>query len=62
MKIKCKLCNDIIEGDKRGTYTACKCRAIAIDETPFYVRVIGDMKNIEDIEGKIKEGMERIIR
>lgn len=54
MKIKCVHCNTIIEGDNRGTYIECKCGKCAIDETPYYVRIIG---NSEDFE-EIKEGEE----
>lgn len=45
MKIKCKLCNTILEGDKKGHLIWCKCGKCAIDETPYYARLIG---NIED--------------
>ena len=50
MKLRCKKCNDIIEGDNKGTYIECKCKTIAIDETPYYVRVIGNMEDIEEIK------------
>ena len=40
MKIRCKLCNTIVEGDKKGTMIWCKCGKCAIDETPYYVRLI----------------------
>jgi len=33
MKIKCKKCGDIIEGDKRGTFIECFHKSIVIDET-----------------------------
>lgn len=49
-KIKCLKCGDIIEGDKKGTYIECKCKTIAIDETPYYYRIIGDLENFEVIE------------
>lgn len=55
MKLKCKKCNDIIEGDKKGTYIECKCKAIAIDETEYYVRVIGNLEDIEEVEEWEKE-------
>ena len=55
MKLKCKKCNDIIEGDKKGTYIECKCKAIAIDETEYYVRVIGNPEDIEEVEEWEKE-------
>lgn len=54
MKIKCKKCGEVIEGDKKGTYITCKCKTIAIDETPYYVRING---NIEDFE-EVKENKE----
>ena len=44
MKLRCKKCNDIIEGDNKGTYIECKCK------TPYYVRVIGNMEDIEEIK------------
>ena len=50
MKLKCKKCNDIIEGDNKGTYIECKCKSIAIDETPYYVRVIGNPEDVEEIK------------
>lgn len=45
-KLKCKLCNDIIEGDRLGHLISCKCGATAIDETPYYFRILGEPKNI----------------
>ena len=50
MKIRCKKCNDIIEGDGKGTYITCSCKACAIDETPYYARVIGNVENYEECE------------
>lgn len=50
MKLRCTKCNDIIEGDKKGTYITCKCKSIAIDETPYYWRIIGNEGNFEIIE------------
>lgn len=50
MKIKCKKCNDIIEGDKKGTYIQCKCKTIAIDETPYYWRIIANREDFEEIK------------
>lgn len=35
MKIKCKHCGEVIEGDKKGTYITCKCKKNAIDETEY---------------------------
>lgn len=54
MKIKCLKCNDIIEGDKKGTFIQCRCKSCYIDETKYYVRVGGNLKEIVEI----KEGRE----
>lgn len=50
MKIKCKLCGDIIEGDKKGTYITCSCGKCFIDETPYFVRVGGNPEDIEEVK------------
>lgn len=50
MKLRCKKCNDIIEGDKKGTYIMCKCKAIAIDETKWYWRIIGNAEDFEEVK------------
>lgn len=50
MKLKCLKCNEVIEGDKKGTYITCKCKAIAIDETKWYYRVIGNEEDFEIIK------------
>lgn len=50
MKIKCTHCNSIIQGDKKGTYITCKCGKIAIDETPYYVRIIANKEDFEEIK------------
>lgn len=51
MKIKCKLCGDIVEGDKKGHLIWCKCGKCAIDETPYYYRLIGNAEDYEEIKG-----------
>lgn len=56
MKIRCKKCDTIIEGDKKGTYITCPCKAIAIDETPYYWRIIGNMEDFEEVEEHPEEG------
>lgn len=47
MKIRCKKCNSIIEGDKKGTCISCKCGDTYIDETEYYFRIGGDPDKIE---------------
>ena len=54
-KIKCLKCNDILEGDKKGTFIQCKCNSCFIDETEFYCRVGGNLGEIEVINKDIKE-------
>lgn len=51
-KIKCNCCGDIIIGDKKGTYIKCSCGKCAIDETPYYFRIIGNFDDYEVIEPK----------
>jgi len=51
-KIKCNNCGDILEGDKRGTYIQCSCGKCAIDETPYYYRIIGNFEDFEVLEPK----------
>lgn len=50
VKIKCNNCGEIIEGDKKGTYIECSCGKCAIDETPYYYRVIGNFEDYETLE------------
>ena len=45
-KIKCLICNDIIEGDRLGHLISCNCGKCYIDETPFYCRIGGDPEYI----------------
>ena len=51
-KIKCNHCGDILEGDKKGTYISCSCGKCAIDETPYYFRIIGNLEDFEVLEPK----------
>lgn len=50
MRIRCKHCNTIIEGDGKGTYITCKCKKCAIDETKYYWRIIGNIEDFEEIK------------
>lgn len=52
VKIKCNHCGDILEGDMKGTYIQCSCGRCAIDETPYYWRIIGNGEDFEVIEPK----------
>lgn len=55
MKIKCKKCGDVLEGDKKGTYISCQCGACAIDETKWYWRIIGNEEDFEEVKEKEEE-------
>lgn len=47
MKIKCKKCGSIIEGDKKGHLIFCECKSCYIDETPYYCRIGGNREDFE---------------
>ena len=49
-KIRCTLCNDIIEGDGYGHLITCKCGACFIDETPYYYRAGGNPENMRIVK------------
>lgn len=55
MKIRCKKCNDIIEGDKKGTPITCKCGAVSIDETEYIYVINGNYGDFEEIIEDKKE-------
>ena len=38
----CKHCGDIIHGDFKGTFIQCSCGKIAVDQTDYYCRIIGN--------------------
>ncbi len=50
MKIRCKHCGDVIEGDKKGTYIECKCGKCAVDETEYYWRIIANKEDFEEVK------------
>lgn len=58
MKVKCKCCDTIVEGDKKGHLISCACGKIAIDETPYYCRLNYESKDCFEIidEGDNKQG------
>lgn len=43
--VTCKLCGDSIKSSYEGEYVSCKCGAIAVDQTAYYMRGIGDYEN-----------------
>lgn len=46
MKLKCKLCNDIIESMYRHDFKYCKCKTICVDGGNDYLRYGGDFNAI----------------
>lgn len=45
-KLKCVICNDIIESKYRHDYAECKCGKIFVDGGDDYLRFGGDLNNI----------------
>lgn len=57
MKIKCKKCNTIIEGDKKGHLIWCSCGSCSIDETCYYYRINGNPGDYEEIKENENENI-----
>lgn len=57
-KIQCTNCGEIIEGDGKGTLIQCKCKSIAIDETEYYYRIIGNTEDFKIIDDEETEKVE----
>lgn len=47
MKIKCRLCKDIIENQK-GSIKYCKCKKTYIDQTHYYTKIAGDFFEVKE--------------
>lgn len=52
MTIRCKRCDTVLVGDKKGTCLTCKCGDTYLDETEYYWRIGGDPDKIEYWEDK----------
>lgn len=59
MKIKCKKCGDVIDGEFKGRLIWCACESCAIDETEYYARIIGEPEDYEKIEEEADENNSR---
>lgn len=59
MKIKCKKCGDVIDGEFKGRLIWCACESCAIDETEYYARIIGEQEDYEKIEEEADENNSR---
>lgn len=47
---KCRHCEAIIFSRYAGEYVQCSCGAVAVDQTPEYMRIIGDINALERVE------------
>jgi hypothetical protein len=54
-KYLAKCCNDTLQSKYPGHFVSCKCGKVAIDQTPYYCRYIGDLEKIEIILDKVGE-------
>jgi hypothetical protein len=52
MKLKCKLCGDVIKSMHRHDMKWCKCGKCAIDGGNDYTRICGEPKDYELVEEK----------
>ena len=43
--VTCRKCGTTIRSDYPGEFVWCKCKAIAVDQTRYYSRYIGDPRN-----------------
>lgn len=53
-RIKCNLCNSIIQSEHRHDMVWCNCKAIAIDGGNDYTKIVGDLKNIAILDEEEK--------
>jgi hypothetical protein len=47
MKLKCKLCGDIIESKHRHDFVMCSCESCFVDGGKDYFRWGGEIENVE---------------
>lgn len=48
-KIRCKICNDIIESKTVHDFKFCKCGAVAVDGGLSYLRRCGQLNDWEEL-------------
>ena len=56
---RCKKCDDTLQSKYPGEFVMCSCEALYVDQTPYYVRIGGNMEDIEEIKNedtKTEEG------
>jgi len=49
-KRECKKCGDTIWSKQEGEYVSCSCGAIAVDQTKYYERLIGNAEDFFSME------------
>lgn len=52
--LQCLVCDDEVFSRFSGEYKSCQCGAIAIDQTPYYYRIVGDHDTFMAYEKKVK--------
>lgn len=54
-KYKTTCCQDVIYSQYSGQFVRCKCGKVAVDQTPHYQRVIGEINNLEEFDPQDKK-------
>lgn len=49
-KYRCKKCDDVLQSATYGEVVTCKCKALFVDQTPYYTRIGGNREDIEEIK------------
>jgi len=44
-EVECRKCGDRIKSSYPGEFVTCKCGAIAVDQTEYYTRYIGEYED-----------------
>jgi len=48
-KIKCNICQQVIESTHRHDFKECACGAVAVDGGKDYMRRLGEKENYEEL-------------
>lgn len=54
IKYACNNCEDVIYSRREGEYVTCQCGAIAVDQTRYYMRLIGKPEDFIKVENDTK--------
>lgn len=58
IKYKTTCCEDVIYSRHSGQFVPCKCGKVAVDQTPHYQRVIGEIVNLVPLDPRDKNADE----